>query len=126
MPLTHPSGDADPAAKKETLEEGLTLRVRSVDASEEKVERVPLAKAEPLAAEDVKAVLARVPALPKERGDAVPFAKRSESIPAPTTGVKLVDAFPPKKAGTGKPKTKKGPLHVTRFAPEGDVPLVPH
>jgi uncharacterized protein YfaS (alpha-2-macroglobulin family) len=126
MPLAHPSGDGDPSAKDDALDDGLTLRVREVEASDDKVDPVPLADAEKLGAADIASVLARVPALPKEPGDAKPFAKRSESMPAPTTGIVDADAFPPKKSGTGKPKVAKTKLHVVRFAPEGDVPIAPH
>ncbi|MBC8071297.1 MAG: hypothetical protein IAG13_23430, partial [Deltaproteobacteria bacterium] len=58
--------------------------------------------------------------------DTKDFALRERSAPPPRTGATVLAAFPPAKSSKPAVAKTSGPLEVTRFAPEGDVPLAPH
>ena len=85
-----------------------------------------LAPATPLSEEDAQKVLARLAPLAPEPGS--DFALREGSLPAPRTGAKIAQAFPPtEETAPPKPETAPaGPLEVVRHQPDGEVPLAPH
>ncbi len=85
-----------------------------------------LVKATMLADKRVASLLRRLPALLKQGGDTTDFAFRPRSLPVPRTGKSVKHAFPAKPSLGGGPSKTSGPLEVTRFAPEGKVPLAPH
>jgi uncharacterized protein YfaS (alpha-2-macroglobulin family) len=80
--------------------------------------------AEPLDPASTQRVLDRLPPIKEDARDRGDFALRESSLPPPRTGATLRDAFPPA-AAREAPEPSSGPLTVLRFAPEGDVPLVP-
>ncbi|HXG68554.1 MAG TPA: alpha-2-macroglobulin family protein [Blastocatellia bacterium] len=85
-----------------------------------------VAPAAPLAESDTQSVLRRLPPVKAEATDEQDFALRDRSLPAPRTGKTITEAFPPPVAPDAPDARASGPLEVTRFAPEGDVPLAPH
>ncbi len=118
--------------KREALEaalpSGLAVRLSDGSPGGGAADRLPAAKAAKLGDSESAALLERVPALEGKAEDKKDFALRDRSLPPPLTGETIEGAFPP-------PPTKAAPpaasgegeaLEVLRFAPEGDVPLVPH
>lgn len=87
----------------------------------------PRAKTEKLSSSDVKAVLARMPAISAKSSDVKAFAFRKRSMAPPRTGETVKANFPPPPPSTARPTdAKPGPLKVLRHQPEGDVAIVPH
>ncbi|MEZ4266129.1 MAG: alpha-2-macroglobulin family protein [Myxococcota bacterium] len=84
-----------------------------------------VAASTPLAAAEVERLLKRLPPLEQEPADAVPFALREGSKPAPRPGATVPTPFPPppptSEAASAEPA---GPLQVLRSSPEGAVPVV--
>lgn len=71
-------------------------------------------------------LLARLPALKPEEGDTLPFRLRDRSLPPPRAGETIQAAFAlPTTNAPPPPVHTNAPLEVTRFAPEGEVALVP-
>jgi len=86
-----------------------------------------VAPAEPLPAAAVAQVIVRLPAMPAATGEAVEFAMRPSSQPAPRPGQTIQEPFPPPAPAVspvGAPES--GPLEILRYQPEGDVPLAPY
>ncbi|PKO22061.1 MAG: hypothetical protein CVU38_11370 [Chloroflexi bacterium HGW-Chloroflexi-1] len=86
---------------------------------------MPVAVAQPLPAAAVQAILDRLPPLAAAPADSTEFTVRATSLPAPRTGVTVLDLFPPP-ATPAPPEQAAGPVKVLRYAPEGDVPLAPY
>ncbi|MBA3549040.1 MAG: Ig-like domain-containing protein, partial [Nannocystis sp.] len=84
--------------------------------------RPPLAPAKPLGEREVKALLARLPALPSDPDEAKDFALRPASQPPPKTGTTVFASFPGPPQGQ-PPPVASGPLEVLRHAPDGEVPI---
>ena len=55
----------------------------------------PVAVAQPLPADRIQAILDRLPPLTPAPADKTEFAVRATSLPAPRTGVTVLDIFPP-------------------------------
>lgn len=107
-------------------EPGLTITLGHADADGGKATRPKLAEATVLAEADTAKVLARLPKLPASPDDTKDFAMRPGSAPPPVTGATVLGAFPPKASPPAVAARPSGPLEVTRFAPEGAVPMAPH
>ncbi|HMT94084.1 alpha-2-macroglobulin family protein [uncultured Thiothrix sp.] len=76
-----------------------------------------------LSAEETKTLLGRLPPLPITE-DEKPFALRPASEPPPKVGVTLEQSFPPSpNTSSIPPSTKTGSLSITRYAPQGEVPV---
>ena len=86
--------------------------------------QLPRPETTPLTAEELQAVLVRLPAVQTEAGDAQEYALPSESLPPPRPGVEVDIPFPPAQTLPAI-EVESGPVEVLRFSPEGDVPLVP-
>ena len=84
-----------------------------------------VAVAQPLPADQVQAILDRLPPLTPAPADTTEFAVRATSLPAPRTGVTVLDTFPPPATPT-PPEPAAGPVELLRYAPQGDVPLAPY
>ncbi len=86
--------------------------------------QLPIADTTPLTAEELQAVLVRLPAVQTAAGDVQEYALPSQSLPPPRPGVEVELPFP---AAESLPavEVESGPVAVVRFSPEGDVPLVP-
>jgi alpha-2-macroglobulin len=102
------------------------LGFRLSDADEEPTEPTQPAVATPLGPQDTKRLFDRLPPLKADADDAVEFALRAKSIPAPRPGETIKEAFPPPVTAGAPPKLAAGPLLVTREEPEGDVELAPY
>jgi uncharacterized protein YfaS (alpha-2-macroglobulin family) len=86
--------------------------------------QLPTAETTPLTAEELDAVLVRLPAVQTAEGDVQEYALPSESLPPPRPGVEVDVPFPPEESVPAV-EVESGPVEVVRYAPEGDVPLVP-
>jgi hypothetical protein len=80
---------------------------------------------EPLTADEIEQILARLPDLTVETGDQVVFNIPEEPLPPPRTGETVEEPFPPPPAPITPDPVAAGPLEVLRFAPEGEIPLAP-
>ncbi len=107
-------------------EPGLTIALGHADDDGGTAQRPPLAAATVLGEADTARVLARLPKLPADADEQQDFALRPGSAPPPVTGKTVLGSFPPASAPKPTPARPTGPLEVTRFAPEGAVPMAPH
>ncbi|MDP2309011.1 MAG: Ig-like domain-containing protein [Pseudomonadota bacterium] len=104
---------------------GLGMRLYEARPTDGEADAVPLAAALPLDPAAITALLARLPPLEIDPGDAVDFALREGPQPPPRTGATVSLPFPGDTAAP-IPVIESGPLTVLRRAPEGDVPMAPH
>ena len=84
-----------------------------------------LVAGEPLTAEEVQAIQARLPEWDPATATQQDFRWPTETRPRPRTGNTIDVAFPP----VDNPPVEQvptGPLEVLRFQPEGDVPVAPY
>lgn len=112
-------------AMTENAKPGLVFEIEPVtSAGPEAVARVPTAAATPLDAAATQRLLARLE--PLEAAEVVDFKLPTASRPAPKTGETVRSPFPPPEApDMAAPKEEQGPQAVLRYAPEGDVDIVP-
>ncbi|UCG23871.1 MAG: hypothetical protein JSW55_17320, partial [Chloroflexota bacterium] len=103
----------------------LNIRLSKGQAQPAEFEPLPLVDGEPLTAEQIEEILARLPALVAEAEDQVDFRLPEEVLPPPQTGETVEEAFPPSPEQLIPPETPAGPLEVLRFAPQGEIPLAP-
>ena len=113
-------GDDDPAIAAPPT--GLEFTLAEGKPTDETTERPPLAPAKPLGEREVKALLARLPALATDPTEAVDFALRPASQPPPKTGKTVLATFPGKPQGAA-PAVATGPITLLRHAPDGEVPI---
>ncbi len=78
-----------------------------------------------LDADETFRVLKRLAPMKVQPTDQTEFALRDRSLPPPRPGDTLKMPFPPPPTAAARPAGQDRPLEVLRFAPEGDVPLVP-
>jgi alpha-2-macroglobulin len=80
---------------------------------------------EPLSAEQVERITARLPDLPVSAQEQVDFKLPADPIPPPRSGETINQPFPPP-AGVPPPEPgEAGPLQVLRYAPTGEIPIAP-
>ncbi len=103
---------------------GLTFTLAEGTPDSGEHETVQVVKALPLTSEQVQAVLARLPQF-THQAEQTDFAVRERSLPAPKTGDKIAQPFPPTIDGKAGPDIVAGSLEVLRQAPEGEVPIAP-
>ncbi len=115
------AGDEDPAIAAPPT--GLEFTLAEGKPVDESTTRPPPAAATPLSERDVKALLARLPALPVDPAEAVDFALRPASQPPPKTGKTVLASFPGPPQGPPPEATPAGPLKLLRHAPDGEVPI---
>lgn len=106
--------------------EGLGLRLYEAKPTGGAAATLPAAPSTALSPEATAGLLARLPALEGEEGDAVAFALRDGPRPPPRTGATVGLGFPPEESPGVAPAVESGPLTVLRRAPEGEVPMAPH
>ena len=105
---------------------GLRFRLsEGAEAAERPGERPPAAKAEKLSEAESARVLARLPELKAEGGDAREFALRERSLPAPRAGATVLKPFPAPESREPPDANAAGDAKVVRHSPEGEVPLAP-
>lgn len=100
--------------------QGLEFTLREGRPASESAERLPVPPATALGERQVKALLARLPALATDTEDVKEFALRPASQPPPKTGTTVLATFPGKGAA---PVVKPGALSVLRHSPDGEVPV---
>src|SRR5215472_2473127 len=129
-PQKKPAQNDVPLAAPSELEQLNGLQFRLVEGSEDTAagagaNQVPPASR--LAPDVAEKLLARLPRLEQQKSDKQEFALRKQSLPAPQTGQKISESFPPPNApDTGVKGSMEGPLEVVRYQPEGQVPLAPN
>jgi len=104
---------------------GLSITLSEGKNQPEQVEPRTVATGVPLSDEDIKRVLARLPVLTAEPKDEVVFRLPEGPLPPPLPGETVEEAFPPPDQAGGAQMVDAGPLKVLRYAPEGEVPIVP-
>jgi len=108
------------------LPDGLKFRLSEGVEGAETREKQPLPSTDPLSQGDANSILKRLPEIKLEKDDQTDFAKRIGTLPAPKTGQKIPVKFPSDEMrGTPKIDTTGQTLQVTRYSPEGEVPLAP-
>jgi len=93
-------------------------------AGDQAQEPIPQAETSPLSAEEISAILARLPELQVDADDQVDFKLPADPIPPPRTGQTIDQPFPIDPQAQ-PPDVSSGPLQVLRYAPEGEVPIAP-
>ena len=109
---------APPATK--TADSGIDFRLRDGDRRKASNERLKPGPVTMLSDTDADAILKRVPALPKDEADQLPFRAPENSMPPPRPGATVPSTFPPAPAGQ-KPAVDAGPLAIRSITPNGEV-----
>ncbi|MCX6031779.1 MAG: Ig-like domain-containing protein, partial [Chloroflexi bacterium] len=119
---------SQPGKPTPTLVPGVPVRLSEGVDQPEAVAVVTFAPAEPLPDAALQQIVARLPAMPTAAGDAVDFAMRPASQPAPRPGETIQIPFPPPTPPSPPISggTEGGPVEVLRYQPDGDVPLAPY
>jgi uncharacterized protein YfaS (alpha-2-macroglobulin family) len=108
-----------------TQAQTLLIRLGPGQAQVEGVEQLPVTIGEPLSAEEIARILARLPELTVEAGDQVDFNLPDEVVPPPRPGETIDEPFPPPPPDVTPEPVASGPLEVLRFAPEGEIAMAP-
>src|SRR5687767_9747756 len=109
-----------------TTEKGLRFRLSEGSATTEKPRPNPVVAISALSEKETQDLLARLPAARTEPGEIQDFKLREGSLPPPRTGATIPAAFvSPAPRAPQPPATTTAPLEVSRYAPEGEVALVP-
>jgi len=82
-------------------------------------------EAEALSPEQVQAIFARLPTLPLSGGLTVQFKLPAELLPPPRSSLTIQEPFPPRESAPTPSVDTAVPLQVSRFAPDGEVDVVP-
>ncbi len=106
--------------------DGLIFRLSEGKAESEQRPQISAPPAELLSDETAQNLLKRLPPIKSEADDEKDFALRDRSLPPPRTGQTISESFPPSDRATAPDQASSGPLEIARFAPEGEVPIVPH
>src|SRR5690349_20038122 len=88
-------------------------------------EGLPSAPGEPLSQAAIESVLARLPSPSPAPGEGTGFNLPQEVLPPPRPGNTIKEAFPPLETEPTPGTVESGPLQVSRFAPEGEIPIAP-
>jgi uncharacterized protein YfaS (alpha-2-macroglobulin family) len=86
---------------------------------------VPVATYEPLTAQEIETIFARLPVLPISPDEQIQFSYPVELLPPPRPGRTIQEQFPPLAVSPTPEVGLTEPLKVLRFAPEGEIPLAP-
>jgi hypothetical protein len=129
VPASPPPEGSGPSGGRGVLAEatpGVSFRLSDADPSAPSAgAEVPVAPATPLPDEAVEALLARLPELPAGVAEEAAFALRPGPRPPAISGDAIQQPFPPPTTAAASPGTSAGPLAVSRYAPEGEVPIAP-
>ncbi|MEZ4833994.1 MAG: Ig-like domain-containing protein [Caldilineaceae bacterium] len=86
---------------------------------------IPTAETTPLDADQLQAILNRLPAVQAEEEDQQEYRLPVESLPPPRPGNEVDLPFPPSEDQAAPDVADDAPVEVLRYSPEGDVPIVP-
>jgi len=104
---------------------GLDIELSDGQSQPQDVEPLPLATGEPLSPEEVQLIYARLPDLTPAPDEQTEFNPPQELLPPPRPGNVIEGQFPPLETGPVPDAPEAGPLHVARYAPEGEIPIAP-
>jgi len=103
----------------------MSIRLSEGQAQPQSFEPLPLTASDPLSAQEIEQILARLPALPPIPGDQTDFKVPQELLPPPRPGETIKEQFPPLETAPTPSVDEAGPLQVLHFAPEGEIPVAP-
>ncbi|MEO5887741.1 MAG: Ig-like domain-containing protein, partial [Anaerolineales bacterium] len=103
----------------------LSIGLSDGQSQPQTVDTSPIATGEPLSPEEIELILARLPALPIAPDEQTEFNLPSEVLPPPRPGNTIKETFPPLETEPPPGAVEAGPLEVSRFAPEGEIPIAP-
>ena len=89
-----------------------------------KPDRLARPQTSALKVDELRQLLGRLAPLKAKPQDRTDFALRSASLPAPKTGRRIQQDFPPVQK-VAPPAVERKPVEVLRYGPEGDVQLAP-
>jgi hypothetical protein len=104
---------------------GINIELSDGQPGAQTVETLPVATGEPLSPEEIQLIYARLPDLTPAPNDQTEFNPPQELLPPPRPGNVIEGQFPPLETGSAPSETEAGPLQVSRFAPEGEIPIAP-
>ena len=104
---------------------GLQIRLSEGTAVTENQPIASVVRASTISDDDAQKVLRRLRPLTVDPDDQQDVALRDRSLPPPRAGKTITDPFPPAQNAEVRDQVSTGSLEVTRYSPEGDVPLVP-
>ncbi|MBN1639727.1 MAG: hypothetical protein JXA09_00735 [Anaerolineae bacterium] len=103
----------------------LAVRLSAGQAEPQGVEPIQVAAGEALTEEEIDRILARLPPLELEPQDQAELRLPEEVLPPPRPGETVDEPFPPEPRSVLPEPVPSGPLHVLRYAPEGEIALAP-
>jgi len=104
---------------------GLDIELSDGQSTPQTVETSPLATGDPLSPEEIGLILARLPDLLLGLDDQTEFNLPKDFLPPPRPGNTIKETFPPLETEPTPTVIDAGPLQVSRFAPEGEIPIAP-
>jgi len=104
---------------------GLDIELSDGKPGAEIVETLPVATGEPLSPEEIQLIYARLPELTPAPDEQTEFNPPQELLPPPRPGNVVKEEFPPLETGSTPVESEAGPLQVSRYAPEGEIPIAP-
>ena len=106
-------------------EPDFTVNLSDGNAGSQETTPLTVAATSPLNAEEIAAILARLPEIESEVGDQQDFNLPGDPIPPPQPGTIIDQPFPVEDTLLQTGNMESGPLEVLRYAPEGDVSIAP-
>jgi len=104
---------------------GINIQLSDGKPGAEIVATLPVATGVPLSPEDIQLIYSRLPALTPDPNDQTDFNPPQELLPPPRPGNVVEGQFPPLETGPALDESEAGPLQVSRYAPEGEIPIAP-
>jgi alpha-2-macroglobulin len=86
---------------------------------------LPPAAGDPLTEAEIDQILRRLSALEPATVEQTEFRLPADPLPPPRPGQTVEQEFPPTESAERPDVDESGPLEVLRFAPEGEIPIVP-
>jgi uncharacterized protein YfaS (alpha-2-macroglobulin family) len=114
-----------PTATGDGSGQGLSILLSDGQAVPAQVEEMVPTRGEPLSAEEIEAILARLTPWKADQGLETDFRLPEEVLPPPLTGNTIQDVFPTADEMAGPQPVFGEELQVLRFAPEGEVAIAP-
>ncbi len=103
----------------------MDIRLSEGQAQPQAIATLPPLAGDPLAEEEIAAILNRLPPLGLEMAEASDFKLPADPLPPPRPGETIKESFPPLETAATPEVGASGPLEVLRYAPEGEIPIAP-